>query len=102
MASEKLEIDMEVMQTQAQAVSDAVEAYKKFGENPFDEEVASLEDMNTDFIAKYKVMLGDLNDGNSKVIETLEEIADLTKQILDNFEKVDAEAVASMGYNREE
>jgi len=102
MADERLKIDNENLHTQAADIKEAVEQYKQFGENPFSEELTALEEMNTDFTAKFKTMLEDLDDGNSKSVEALEEIAELTEEILETFEKIDEDAAASMGFERED
>lgn len=101
MANELLKIDEETMQKQVTLIKDAVEDYKNFGDKPFDEFIEAMNDMNTDFLAKFKVMLGDLNDSNGNVIKELEEIASLTEEILKTFQKIDDDAVASMGFTRE-
>lgn len=101
MTNEVLKIDEETMQAQVTKIKEAVNDYKLFAEEPFSEEVEALGEMNTDFIAKFKVMLEDFDDNNSTVVETLEEIAGLTEEILKTFQKIDDEAVASMGFSRE-
>lgn len=101
MGSEILKINEATMETQVTNIKKAVDNYKQFAENPFSDEIEYLNDMNTDFIAKFKVMLGDLDDDNSKVVEALEEIAGLTEEILKTFQKVDDDAVAAMGFTRE-
>lgn len=101
MGSEILKINETTMETQVTKIKKAVDNYKQFAENPFSDEIEYLNDMNTDFIAKFKVMLGDLDDDNSKVVEALEEIAGLTEEILKTFQKVDDDAVAAMGFTRE-
>lgn len=102
MADDRLKIDKENLRIQAVNIKDAVDQYKQFGQSPFKEEITAMEGMNTDFIAKFKVMLDDLDDGNSKAIKALEEIAELTEEILETFEKIDEDAAASMGFEREE
>lgn len=101
MGSEILKINEATMETQVTNIKKAVDNYKQFAGNPFSDEIEYLNDMNTDFIAKFKVMLGDLDDDNSKVVEALEEIAGLTEEILKTFQKVDDDAVAAMGFTRE-
>lgn len=101
MASEILKINEATMEAQVTKIKEAVNNYKQFAEKPFSDEIEYLDDMNTDFIAKFKVMLGDLDDDNSKVVAALEEIAGLTEEILKTFQKVDDDAVATMGFSRE-
>lgn len=101
MANELLKIDEETMQKQVTLIKDAVGDYKNFGDKPFDPFIEAMNDMNTDFLAKFKVMLEDLNDSNGNVIKELEEIASLTEEILKTFQKIDDDAAASMGFTRE-
>lgn len=102
MAYDILKINKEQMQSQIDDIKQALEDYIAFGEKPFDEEITSLEDMNTDFVVKFNVMLGDLNAGNDGAIKSLTEIVSLAESILLNFQKIDDKAVAEMGFNREE
>ncbi|MDE6626524.1 MAG: hypothetical protein K2K56_09165 [Lachnospiraceae bacterium] len=101
MANELLKIDEEALQKQVTLIKDAVGDYKNFGDKPFEESIEALNDMNTDFLAKFRVMLGDLNDSNGNVIKELEEIASLAEEILKTFQKIDDDAAASMGFTRE-
>ena len=102
MAYDILKINKEQMQSQIDDIKQALEDYIAFGEKPFDEEITSLEGMNTDFVVKFNVMLGDLNAGNDGAIKSLAEIVSLAETILLNFQKIDDKAVAEMGFNREE
>lgn len=101
MANELLKIDQAAMQKQVTLIKEAVEDYKSFGDKPFEEYIEAMNDMNTDFLAKFKVMLGDLNDSNGNLIKELEEIAGLTEEILKTFQKIDDKAASSMGFSRE-
>lgn len=101
MASEILKIDEAAMQNQVTLIKEALEDYKNFKEEPFKDYIEAMNDMNTDFLARFKVMLGDLNDSNSNVIKELEEIAGLTEEILKTFQKIDDDAAASMGFTKE-
>lgn len=101
MASEPLKINIQQMEKQVSAIRQAVDDYTEFGENPFEDEITKLGEMNTDFTAKFKVMLDNLNDGNSNSIAAVEEIAGLADAILNTFMKIDREAVEKMGFNLE-
>lgn len=101
MADDNLKIDEETLTAQITNIKEAIDNYTSFATDPFSEEIEGLETMNTDFIAKFKVMLDDLNEDNSTVIEALEEISGLTEEILQTFQKIDDDAVSSMGFNRE-
>lgn len=67
MASEKLEIDLEALTAQAEKISEHVDDYKSFGKRPFDDDIDDLENMNSDFVAKLKIMVENLNSGNKSI-----------------------------------
>lgn len=101
MASDKLEIDEKALLSQVTSMKDAIEDYKAIGEKPFDDDIDALDEMNTDFTAKLKVMLKNLNSSNKKIVKALDKIAANTEKIASNLKEVDEHAVQSMGYEGE-
>ncbi|MCP1103082.1 endonuclease IV [Aequitasia blattaphilus] len=81
-------------------LEEAIATYKNFAHRPFTQEVSLLEGMNSDFLAKFKNMLEDLNESNTKVIENLQGVAVKGKEIADTFEDIDDEAKEKLGYQK--
>lgn len=96
MGNDRLKIDNEQMHVRADAIQDAISTYQGFSRTPFDTEIGYLEEMNTDFLAKFKTMLEDLNDSNPKLLESLEDIGELTQEIVDTFEELDEKTASEM------
>lgn len=96
MGNNNLKIDNEQMHAQAEAIQEAIFAYQNFAQTPFDTEIDQLNQMNTDFLAKFKTMLQDLNDSNPKLLEALEDIGELTQGVVDTFEELDEKTAGEM------
>lgn len=97
MANENLIVDDSELLVWAAKIKDAVDDYKAIGEKPFDDDIEALNKMNTDFTAKLKEMIKNLNSGNKKMIKALDKIAENTEKIVKNLQEVDEHALDSMG-----
>jgi hypothetical protein len=101
MAEKNLNIDEQAMKKKEGELETALTTYKNFGASPFDQEIGSVESMNTDFLAKFITMLENLNSNNTKTIETIEEIGELAGEIVDTFIDIDHTASSSIEYKEE-
>lgn len=97
MANGNLKVDDSALLIQAAKIKDAVEDYKAMGEKPFDEDIEALNKMNTDFTAKLKEMIKNLNSDNKKMVKALDKIVENTEKIVKNLQDVDEHALQSMG-----
>lgn len=92
-----LQIDMDTMKEQAEDIKKAVAGYKNFGNSPFSEELGMLSGMNADFVARFQTMVKNMNDGNEKLVQTLNEISTLTYKVLEKFEQIDSQSASAIG-----
>lgn len=101
MGKRPLSVDEERIKAQAESVQSAAAVYKAQGSRPFDAAISALSGMNTDFLAQFKTMLGDLNDSNSDLITALEEIGELAQAVVETFEEVDETAADEISAGKE-
>lgn len=97
-----LKLDEEEMRAKTKELNDAVSEYLSFAQDPFSAELSYLDSMNTDFLAKFKTMIEDLDESNAAEIETIQEITDMADEIVDTFEDIDETAANAMGFTEEE
>ena len=99
--SNTLKLDKESVRNAATSLSEAIEEYQGFGEEPFESEIALLGSMNTDFLAKFKTMLENINRSNAKTLSELEEAAKKAVEIVDTFEGIDTSTAEKIKYSQE-
>ena len=98
---DKLKIEEDRMKEITSSLQTAINAYKGFAQAPFTNEISDLDQMNTDFLAKFSTMISDINDSNVSVISDIEDVASMAGEIVKTFEKVDDDATNSMGFTQE-
>lgn len=96
-----LNVDVDEMRAQVKTLKEAMSSYSGYGNLPFSDQIATLDGMNTDFLAKFKTMLKNLNYANPNLSCSLEEIAELTQAIADTLEEVDEKSVDRMNAGKE-
>ena len=92
----ELKVNQEGMRKVAQKLSDDVEDHKVFGKKPFENELAMLKGMNTDFTERFKAVLRNINDGHRSIIEELEDITNKAIKVADEFEALDEKLTGKM------
>ena len=92
----ELKVNKAEVRKKAQNLSDAVEDYLSFGNKPFDEERKLLKGMNTDFTAKFREILGNVNDTNKDIVKDLEGVANKAIEIIDKFEDIDEKGASQV------
>ena len=92
----KLKLDEGQMNERVDALKNAIEDFRTVGHSPFDEEIGYLESMNTDFTAKLRTMLENLNDDSIAFLGDLEELEERAEEIAENLKKVDTDNAKSM------
>jgi prefoldin subunit 5 len=95
-AGDKLKLDIDGLDAEIRQIDSAIRSYKRLGETPLATEIGYVEMMNADYTAKLKTMLEDLNENNSKLVTTLDEISTAAKKIRDNLKSVDTNAASGV------
>lgn len=96
-----LNVDVEKMRQKANDLEDAANSYFAKGTLPFSDQIAALDAMNTDFLAKFKTMLKNANNANPSLSYAVEEIVGLTQAIADTLEEVDEKSASEMSAGKE-
>lgn len=96
-----LNVDAENMRQKARELEDAAKQYYAKGTLPFSEQIAVLDAMNTDFLAKFKTMLKNANNANPNLNYAVGEIVGLTRTIADTLEEVDEKSASEMSAGKE-
>jgi hypothetical protein len=93
-----LNVDAENMRQKARELEDAAKQYYAKGTLPFSEQIAALDAMNTDFLAKFKTMLKNANNANPNLNYA---VVGLTRTIADTLEEVDEKSASEMSAGKE-
>ena len=95
--ADRLSVENQAILEKAQDLAHAIARYRELGENPLEETLEHLGNMDSSFTERIGRMLGNLTDKNPDFLENMEAIRDTAAEIANNLREVDTEIASSMG-----
>lgn len=87
--AEILEINSKELEEKISELSKSLDCMTKKGRKRFSEDISNLDEMNTDFTAKLKSMIQNINSDYMKLIRRVENEINYANKIASELEKAD-------------